>query len=153
MSGWTCPLGLLPWAKATAANSQFPSSKCTGRGHGRRSPPPEPSQNPRGPLQAGLSPKHDLIPRCAGHRKLHPQERCLQPKAWQKGREREHQQDNSAPVVKAPSPACQSLPWPKSSLRDQPARGRTTGKPVPPAGFGPDLSDLARTHPVMSARL
>lgn len=36
----------------------------------------------------------------------------------------------------APSPARHSLPCPESRLRDQPARGRTTGKPVPPGGFG-----------------
>lgn len=32
MSGWTCLLGLLPWEKATAANSQFPVLRRTGRG-------------------------------------------------------------------------------------------------------------------------
>ena len=42
-----------------------------------------------------------------------------------------------APDVGAPSPARHSLPCPESRLRDQPARGRTTGKPVPPGGFGP----------------
>jgi len=42
----------------------------------------------------------------------------------------------SAPDVVAPSPARHSLPCPESRLRDQPARGRTTGEPVPPGGFG-----------------
>ena len=41
-----------------------------------------------------------------------------------------------APVVTAPSPARHSLPCPESRLRDQPARGRTMGEPVPPGGFG-----------------
>ena len=34
------------------------------------------------------------------------------------------------------SPARHSLPCPEPCLRDQPARGRTTGEPVPPGGFG-----------------
>ena len=33
----------------------------------------------RGPLLAGLFLKHDLVPRCAGHQKLHPQGSCPQP--------------------------------------------------------------------------
>ena len=46
---------------------------------------------------------------------------------------------------------CSPFPsLPRSCLRDQPARGRTTGEPVPPGGFGP-VGKGGRTHPVMSA--
>jgi hypothetical protein len=41
-----------------------------------------------------------------------------------------------APVVRGLFPARHSLPWPKAGLRDQATRARTTGKPVPPGGFG-----------------
>ena len=58
-----------------------------------------------------------------------PQDDGLQPGArpgvWWRYK---HRRDNSAPCVKVPSPACQSLPWPKSSLRDQATRARTTGQ-------------------------
>jgi hypothetical protein len=119
MSGWTCPLGLLPWAKATAANSQFPVSKCTGRGHGRRSPPPEPSQNPRGPLQAGLSLNMTSSRDARGTKSSIPR-KMPQPQAWQKGRQRENQRVNSAPprqstIPRLPVPSLAQIQSSRSS--------------------------------------
>ena len=98
-------------------------------GQGRRVLPPEPSHRPRGPAARGPLIQHQPVPRiCAGHQRLQPQQFHGQPKAWLQGWRGEHRRDNSAPCVKVPSPACQSLPWPKAGLRDQPARGRTTGR-------------------------
>ena len=53
-----------------------------------------------------------------------------------------------APDVGGPSPARHSLPGPEFCLRDQPARGRTTGR-ARAAGW----IRASRTHPVMSASL
>jgi hypothetical protein len=149
MSGWTCPLGLLPWVKATAANSRFLSSERTGRGQGRRVSPPEPSHRPRGPAARGPLIQQQPVPRVnAGHQWLQPQQFYGQPRACLQRWRGEHRRDNSAPVVRALSPACQSLPWPKSSLRDQATRARTTGR-ARAAGW----IRASRTHPVMSDRL
>ena len=106
-------------------------------GQGRRISPPEPYSKPRGPLQAGVSPIKALSREHAARTKATiPLEKALKHKRACKAGERMHLRDNLAPVVRVPSPACQSLPWPKDCLRDQAARARTTGKPVPPGGFG-----------------
>ena len=58
-----------------------------------------------------------------------------------------------APVVRGLFPARHSLPWPKAGLRDQATRARTTGKPVPPAGFGASPNAAGDVSPSLVLRV
>ena len=155
MSGWTCPLGLPPWAKATAANSQLSISKRTVEGteggHRRLSL----LRDQGGPPHAGLSSSTNLSRASArGTKGSIPSNSTVDQKHVRKadGVSRilgtlRHLSSEHYPPLASP------FLGPNPVFEIKPQGLGLRGEPVPPAGFGASPNAPGDVRPSLGLRV
>ena len=137
MSGWTCPLGLPPWAKATAANSQLSISKRTVEGteggHRRLSL----LRDQGGPPHAGLSSSTNLSHASArGTKGTIPSKASVNQKHVCKAGGVSIGGTIRLLVSKYHPPLASPFLGPNPVFEIKPQGLGLRGEPVPPGGFG-----------------